>query len=61
MGTIYVILIYEYIDIVWHACVYIDTYIYIYTYIVCMCACVIVEFKSNYCLKLIFMFKLISI
>ena len=28
MGTIYVILIYECVDNVWHACVYIDMYMY---------------------------------
>ena len=46
MGTIYVILIYECVDNVWHACVYIDVNIYIHK-----CVCVNVEFKGKYCLK----------
>ena len=59
MGTIYVILIYECVDNVWHACLHVD--INIYLYIVCMCVCVNIEFKGKYCLKLIFMFKIMSI
>ena len=39
MGTIYVILIYECVDNVWHACVYIDINIYIYSVPVCVREC----------------------